>query len=400
MTKPLDPIEPTTATYPAHTPAQGSACQNCQTMLQGGYCHVCGQHAHNPLRSFRHAMEDVFESFWHVDGRIFRTLRDLLVPGKISREYLNGHRVRYIPPLRLYVILSLITFFVAHFLTANLQGGFASFDEADNPFVMQVNVVDVERERDSALAKLDQSLKEARATKSAVAITTITAARDLVETQAQARIDELSGKATPSVPTIGNVVKIKADESRAAGGEATSTPTSLGTTDTVTANVGGGLLAADTEDALSKTAEANARLFAKDKRAFVERVLTHIPTTLLVLVPLFALVLRIVYLLRPMGYLEHLVVALYSHAFLLLVALAWISMLLLDRAMGGAVLGVIAAAIFPLLIPIYLLLSQKRVYAEAWWKTLLRFGATSFAYFVLATLATAAVFSMALLLKA
>lgn len=374
MTKPQDPIEPVTASFPAHPPEKGSACQNCATMLQGGYCHVCGQHAHNPLRSFRHAVEDVFESFWHVDGRIFRTLRDLMVPGKVSREYLDGHRVRYIAPLRLYVILSLITFFVAHLATSNLEGGFDINTVDANVFEAKTTVADVVAMRDQQLAELDKSLKEARDSDSAVATTAITTARVVLEQKAQERIDEIEGTAPASrrstqLSTLPSSSKPAASD------------------DTM-------------ESALARTIEENVRLFAQDKRALVERVLAHTPTTLLVLVPLFALVLRIVYLLRPMGYLEHLVVALYSHAFLLLVALAWMSMLLLDRAMGSTWLGLIAVSVFPILIPLYLLFSQKRIYGEAWWKTLLRFIATSFAYFLLATLATAAVFSMALLLKA
>ena len=62
------------------------ACENCGSTLQGHYCHVCGQRVHNPLRNFRHAVEEVFESFWHLDGRIFRTLRDLTVPGRVAGE--------------------------------------------------------------------------------------------------------------------------------------------------------------------------------------------------------------------------------------------------------------------------------------------------------------------------
>lgn len=103
------------AATPHELPAQ---CANCATALQGAYCHVCGQQGHNPLRSLRHAVEDVFESFWHLDGRVFRTLRDLLVPGRVACNYLDGQRVRYIPPLRLFVILTVITFFVGRLVTS------------------------------------------------------------------------------------------------------------------------------------------------------------------------------------------------------------------------------------------------------------------------------------------
>ena len=385
MTKPQDPIEPLTARYPAEVPASGSACQNCQTMLQGGYCHVCGQHAHNPLRSFRHAVEDVFESFWHVDGRIFRTLRDLLVPGKITREYLAGHRVRYIPPLRLYVILSLITFFVAHFVTAGLKGGLDVTTDGGNNFAAQATVQAVEKERDNQLAKLDQSMADVRKLQSqGLATAAISTARTAVEKEAQARIDQINGKPPAAdADTDNGLFNINVD------------PPASG----ATSPSAGDAATSSTDSELERRAEENARLFAKDKRAFAERILTHTPSILLVLLPVFALVLRIVYPLRPMGYLEQLVVALYSHAFLLLVALTWMSMLLLDRAMGSAVLGTVAVTVFPILVPVYLLFSQKRIYGDGWAMTLLRFAITSMLYFTLSTFAIAAVFAMAFLLK-
>ncbi len=84
------------------TDSAHAACENCNTALHGHYCHRCGQSAHNPLKHVGHAIEEVFESFWHLDGRIFRTLRDLWVPGRIALNYLMGRRVGYVQPLRLF----------------------------------------------------------------------------------------------------------------------------------------------------------------------------------------------------------------------------------------------------------------------------------------------------------
>ena len=50
--------------YPTH-------CENCGAPLQGHYCHDCGQSVVNPVRHAAHVMEEVFEAFWHLDGRIF-----------------------------------------------------------------------------------------------------------------------------------------------------------------------------------------------------------------------------------------------------------------------------------------------------------------------------------------
>ncbi|HEY5780705.1 MAG TPA: DUF3667 domain-containing protein, partial [Lysobacter sp.] len=90
-------------------------CENCHEPLHGQYCYACGQSVLNPVRHASHALEEVFESFWHLDGRIFRTLRDLIAPGRVALNYLAGHRARYVAPLRLFVILSVVTFFVAQF---------------------------------------------------------------------------------------------------------------------------------------------------------------------------------------------------------------------------------------------------------------------------------------------
>ncbi|MGE6332881.1 DUF3667 domain-containing protein [Stenotrophomonas sp. NPDC077659] len=90
------------AALPDADSAAQAACENCDTALQGHYCHHCGQSAHNPPKHVGHAIEEVFESFWHVDGRIFRTLRDLWVPGRIALNYLKGRRVGCVQPLRLF----------------------------------------------------------------------------------------------------------------------------------------------------------------------------------------------------------------------------------------------------------------------------------------------------------
>ena len=99
-----------------HVPAH---CENCATPLLGQYCHACGQSTHNPLRNAWHALEELVESFWHLDGRVFRTLRDLLVPpGLVANRYLAGHRVDYVAPLRLFVVMSLLAVVGAHFALA------------------------------------------------------------------------------------------------------------------------------------------------------------------------------------------------------------------------------------------------------------------------------------------
>lgn len=109
------------------------------------------------MRHAGHAIEEVFESFWHLDGRVFRTLRDLLVPGRTALEYLAGHRQRYLPPLRIFVIMSLLAFFVGR-ATIHFDDEPAGVDVA--PIIQSKTVAEVERNRDRMLAELEEERKE------------------------------------------------------------------------------------------------------------------------------------------------------------------------------------------------------------------------------------------------
>ena len=102
----------TQAAGPDDAQALPTHCENCAAALHGEFCHACGQSIHNPIRHLGHAIEEFFEAFWHLDGRLFRTLRDLWTPGRVAINYLAGHRARYIAPLRLFVVTSVLTFFV------------------------------------------------------------------------------------------------------------------------------------------------------------------------------------------------------------------------------------------------------------------------------------------------
>ncbi len=95
----------------AHTARPGTACANCGTVLQGPYCHQCGQLAEDFHRSVGHLVEELFENLLHLDGRLWRTLPELVVkPGKLTRDYLDGHRAFQIPPLRMFLVVLLVVF--------------------------------------------------------------------------------------------------------------------------------------------------------------------------------------------------------------------------------------------------------------------------------------------------
>ena len=88
-------------------------CLNCGSEVYGRYCHVCGQENVEPNESFGHLVRHFFEDITHFDGKFFTTLKYLLFkPGFLSKEYIAGKRVRYLHPIRMYVFTSFIFFFV------------------------------------------------------------------------------------------------------------------------------------------------------------------------------------------------------------------------------------------------------------------------------------------------
>lgn len=95
-------------------------CPNCENKLTTNdhYCSNCGQQNHDLKIPFWHLIEEGIESFLHVDRKVITTLKLLLFfPGKLSLEFNNGKRVKYIPPIRLYVLISFLFFFLLNINT-------------------------------------------------------------------------------------------------------------------------------------------------------------------------------------------------------------------------------------------------------------------------------------------
>jgi hypothetical protein len=87
------------------------ACANCDKPLTGEYCASCGQHAVDLNVPIRHFVAEFIRESFSLDSSLFRTLRSLLLkPGFLTQEYLAGRRARYVPPIRLYLVLSFSLF--------------------------------------------------------------------------------------------------------------------------------------------------------------------------------------------------------------------------------------------------------------------------------------------------
>jgi len=85
-------------------------CLNCGTPLTGPHCHQCGQraHVHRTLGAFFH---DFLHGVFHFEGKTWRTLPLLAWhPGRLTREYIDGHRASYVSPIALFLFVVFLTF--------------------------------------------------------------------------------------------------------------------------------------------------------------------------------------------------------------------------------------------------------------------------------------------------
>jgi hypothetical protein len=92
-------------------------CLNCNAIVQGRYCHICGQENVEPKETVWHLINHFFQDITHFDGKFFSSLKLLIFrPGFLSREYLLGRRASYLNPIRFYVFTSAIFFLIFFWL--------------------------------------------------------------------------------------------------------------------------------------------------------------------------------------------------------------------------------------------------------------------------------------------
>lgn len=88
-------------------------CQNCGHTVEVAYCSKCGQHNIETRQPFHHLITHTIEDITHYDSNFWKTIKYLLFrPGKLTIEYLSGHRMRHVAPVKLYIFISFVCFFI------------------------------------------------------------------------------------------------------------------------------------------------------------------------------------------------------------------------------------------------------------------------------------------------
>src|SRR3954467_8028271 len=98
-------------------------CENCGAPLTGDFCSQCGQHAIDYRRSIFRVLLDAADSFLNWDTKFLHSMNQLLIrPWHLTNDFNSGRRARYVHPLRLYLIASIVFFLLARAINWENQG--------------------------------------------------------------------------------------------------------------------------------------------------------------------------------------------------------------------------------------------------------------------------------------
>jgi len=397
-------------------------CENCHKPLNGPFCGNCGQEADSTLKYFwvviLHLLDDIFS----FDSRASRTLFPLITrPAFLTNEYFAGRRVHYVPPLRLYLFISIVFFITLKFFVASENNNVLNINDKQGmvtqlethikkleteeislrkaPETVPVAEGDVaddgdvesEQKREKLLeeiAKFNGYLTDLNRdysegdNKKIIKVT-----RELVELEFEKATADLTDKEQE------RITKLLSKRDKILKG----VETGVSKSDFTIGNTEDGSLRFDfLSDESNKKLEQFSKDFSeKAEKAFnsdtgplVEQVISKLPQLMFILLPLFAALLKIMYAFSKRLYMEHLTVALHSHSFIF-VALLLSEMLDVFveylNPTSPDIAGFVEAIASGLLvwIPIYLFLMQKRVYKQGKFFTLIKFSIIGTIYSVM-----------------
>ena len=335
-------------------------CLNCGTIVQGRYCHVCGQENTLPKETFWHMVIHFLYDITHFDSKFFETLKDLIFkPGFLSREYMAGRRARYLHPVKMYVFTSAIFFllFFSVFSAGNAIQINSPETVSGERRLQSLAVIESELLKDSVKAKTDSvTMRKLRKIEQMRDTSKVVSWGDFADLDDDSTVLDISGSADKyqSVEQYDSAQKRLPDSLR--DGWALSR-------------------------LIRKEININKKYGRNPEAAFeklIENVLHRLPYMLFISLPLFALILQLLYIRRRnFYYADHGVftIHLYIFSFILLAVVFGLNEL--REYTGWGILGWIMGFLF-VGLNIYLYKAMRRFYGQRRFKTFIKYLMTAF----------------------
>ena len=320
-------------------------CLNCGHSLNEvyTYCPNCGQENNDHNVSLRVIIAEFFSNYLGVDSRFWSTMRPFLIkPGFLTNRFNEGKRKAYVHPVRLYLVVSLLYFFVLGLVGKQLGSWQEVLESTKDDSGLNVEFTGPEGEKITP--------------KNPLAIMEMVDSAQLIEAE-----DEL-----PSFVLNGDTVRI--DTTGAPNNNMVHLLTvmrDLTLSDSISRDSLG-------FNAMPMREYRQMRKIAQsDLTVFVGSTIQNIPVMMFFMIPIFGALLRLWYIRRKILYIQHVIHGLHLHAFAYWIfSIATVLMIYVSDVM--AVRGWIGLIAFGL-VSVYSYLSFLRVYQQGPGKTLLKF---------------------------
>ncbi len=339
---------------------------------------------------------DFFNTYLAIDSRFGRTFKPFFIqPGYLTNKYTSGKRVSYAHPVRFYLIVSLFYFFTVTIATQYISEEGESAIQTTN----SVDLQNVEGLADSTRSKIvtsltgrektllnskngENSLDSLKAFFSGLDTTRQLKLREALGDSVATALNLVEGISLQKKPTVENQYYDDSDSS-----DFIINRIEFKKIEELDDEYNDDITDAQVYDSL-KLGELGyfdhlmAMQAIRITRSSSDQVMTfvakNLPIMMLMLIPIFALILKLLYIRRNELYIKHIVHALHLHTFAYLIYGIFILItiyLIKDEDMQGMING-----IGFLIVSTYSYLSFRNVYKQKWLKSFIKFFLTGVIY--------------------
>lgn len=321
-------------------------CLNCGTIVQGKYCQNCGQENVVPHETFWHMVKHFLYDITHFDSKFFDSMKFLLLkPGFLPGEYIKGKRASYLNPVKKYVFTSAVFFIV-----------FFSLLNTDESIKMNLDEKLTAKDRKEYIEKAQDKLRVDPG--------------DTSWQRAMAMLEDKDRVITNKdmIPYMDELVFIDLGDRKYRDRKEYDSIQHL-------------LPRREKDGWLKRMIQyQNIKMLEKYKNdplaggnKLAEIFLHKLPYLLFVSLPLFALILKLLYIRRKkFYYADHGIFSIYHYIFTFMLIIIVMGLGKLGTVTGLEFINIIAGILF-LYGGVYLYFSMKRFYGQGYFKTLLKY---------------------------
>ena len=333
-------------------------CNNCQCDIYttDKFCRECGQKNTNGRVTFWVMVKEFFADQFHLDAKLPRTLFALFFrPGVLTKEYFIGKHKSYIKPIRIFAVAALI-FFALIALRLNEQVNNFKMYEVGHDKMMALEM------QDSIFQQVGDSLESAKNQINSSATKTLL---DSTFAPFMVNLDSLLNDSISIMMMNMGYMKTRSIK--------------IAKKDQYTLSEKELLVKYPPENILEKLVIKQQLHILKDTKGFTRQTIGHISWMFFIMIPFFAILLKLVYIRRKIYYVEHIVFTFHIHAFFFL----FFSLNILAETFVSQTVNAIFDLICIIGMMVYIFVAMRRFYEQSFWKTFFKASMLYVGYFMI-----------------